>query len=631
MGVRKTIRVGLVLTLLVGSFMVRPAAAGPFVDVSDDPRFSPHINRLYEYHLIDGRSSGANGSMDFEPNAWLTRAELAKLTTVSRLMEIYRVTAPTASEVADKNIHFTHRPLGEYRRTYRPRDATGLSDEFAKEAGKNEGKQLDFRFAINDLLAPFFSCSNAYAQAILGVKNVCNKLNTNGGEFTDVPGKEFDCDAPTADDEQSMESRCTPWYSQFVYYAAYRGFIHGYDDGSFRPDEPIKRWHALKMLLVDDGEIPPQNDARFQRLSALADARGSHYPKCLVAAESDLLKQAGADTDPEGAKRLLDYAVLADRLDFFANDCSLFPQGGSPAARADFLMGNLTRKEAARFFAISMDYPEVNPVPKEDPTINDATSNGFAGVDQPYFFEPRLASWVDLAAEPDPWNEVENQMDPQNIEAFLNDWAKEANPKQAPAEDQPSNQKEPVYQQHSRAGWSMADLIVQNKAGRCCEAKSLAQCSVIAFKEYSISKDSELGAFATMGHSWNAATNGKKQCWVPLDDLLDGYDAQTDAAPEQCEITSVQQALIQQYQSMNYANAVREIWQSGHPPALKMLMQIGLDQAIQTARQFEPLLQDRPLSACKKALKNIPALVSGHAAAVMRFWSLNHFKINQYF
>lgn len=53
--------------------------------------------------------------------------------------------------------------------------------------------------------------------------------------------------------DESLNKNCFPdvreeWYSQYVCYAKYRGWIKGYSDGTFRPSDTVNKVEALKML-----------------------------------------------------------------------------------------------------------------------------------------------------------------------------------------------------------------------------------------------------------------------------------------------------------------------------------------------------------------------------------------------
>ncbi|MEK9159143.1 MAG: S-layer homology domain-containing protein [Patescibacteria group bacterium] len=61
-----------------------------------------------------------------------------------------------------------------------------------------------------------------------------------------VEGRDIEVDA-------SLNKNCFPdvgeeWYSQYVCYAKYRGWIKGYSDGTFRPSDTVNKVEALKML-----------------------------------------------------------------------------------------------------------------------------------------------------------------------------------------------------------------------------------------------------------------------------------------------------------------------------------------------------------------------------------------------
>ncbi|HEY5139815.1 MAG TPA: hypothetical protein VIJ25_10940, partial [Methylococcales bacterium] len=99
---------------------------------------------------------------------------------------------------------------------------------------------------------------------------------------------------------------------------------------------------------------------------------GSYSPKCLKGAENYIKDLNGGNTSE--AEKLLKYALLADRLDLFGNECQIFGSLITPQDRAKFLQRPLTRQETPRYFAITTNYAPVRP-DAGDPTINTAEEN----------------------------------------------------------------------------------------------------------------------------------------------------------------------------------------------------------------------------------------------------------------
>ncbi|MBU0578248.1 S-layer homology domain-containing protein, partial [Patescibacteria group bacterium] len=202
------------------------------------------------------------------------------------------------------------------------------------------------------------------------ITNICNVCDSTGGSpFTDVAEKDWGCEE---------EGLCDPWYTQYIYYAVAKGFIEGYNSGSsysFQPDEDIMRIHALRAVMSENPDSNPSSDPRFQRLTALAQARNSYYPKCLYGAEDLIRYYNGGDT--QEADNLLQYAILADRLDLFGNNCQVFDEFGATTveARASFLQQSITRKEPPRYYSLTTYYEDIAIDPADDDTVNTADEN----------------------------------------------------------------------------------------------------------------------------------------------------------------------------------------------------------------------------------------------------------------
>jgi len=320
---RKALLIIIVLSAAVfacAGFTVK-ATGLVFPDLTEDKIFYPYIQKLFQEHFV----SGDTRTGTFRPGDTINRAEFAKITAYTRLAEEYGV-----------------------KDYWSGKDALGMA------------------FEIFDLLKPYFGCWQGACESI------------GGAPFTDV--RESD---PKCMDDIGNPDACEPWFSRYVYYAVSKGYIKGYanPDGtrSFRPTENILRVHALKMMIVDNGNILPENDSRYQRLIKQAVSLGAYSPKCLKGAENYIKDLNGGNT--ADAEKLLKYALLADRLDLFGNRCEVFGSYRTPVERALFLQRPLTRGETPRYFAITTAYSPVRPE-TADTTINTAAenSNSPAGV-----------------------------------------------------------------------------------------------------------------------------------------------------------------------------------------------------------------------------------------------------------
>lgn len=287
-------------------------ASFSFTDLNqnEEALYNKYINNLFNKHFISGYTSGGVSTGKFGPNGLLKRSELAKISTVVKLSEV-----------------------------------------FGEEENWDDKNKANMFFAIDDKLKPFYGCDNTdllncdskIGADIYGICNVC--VNNGYQPFLDVKEKEKDC---------ALYGVCSPWYSQYIYYASRKGFINGYTTNSgkiFKPNDYIPRIYALKMIIVDDGNIEPEQDERYKRLSSQ-----SSNTSCLSGAEQYILNNNANNT------KLLKYALLADKLGLFGNECEVFNRSGaySPNQRASFLQQNLTRKETARYFSLTTSYEPLN-------------------------------------------------------------------------------------------------------------------------------------------------------------------------------------------------------------------------------------------------------------------------------
>ncbi|MFH0837965.1 MAG: S-layer homology domain-containing protein [Patescibacteria group bacterium] len=317
--------------------------ASSFYDVPpDDLLFSPYIQKLYDSHLITGDTQNGKETYSFRPKDPLSRAEFTKVAVGVKLAEKFGQTE-----------------------NWQAKSAYEMTETVLKD------KLLYFHQCDNSDIP---QCENQWGADIKGVCNVC--LLTNQKPFTDVKEKDRNCE------EQGI---CSPWYSEYIYYALRKGMLQGYKDissspssisYSFHPDQSILRIHALKLIMADDGAVAPEADERYRRLSQTAKARGSYFPECLSGAENFILNNNGGSGHPEGEK-LLQYALLADKLDFFGNRCQVFSTYGAntPQAKADFLQSYMSRREAARYFVLSTSYSPLIISPFDDETVDGIVSN----------------------------------------------------------------------------------------------------------------------------------------------------------------------------------------------------------------------------------------------------------------
>jgi|GEM_PF-5203435 len=303
------------------AFLLLPlgSLADSFTDVPVDPLYSPHIQKFLDKNFIFGETNLGEFAGTFRPEDPITRAEYAKLATVTRLAE-----------------------------------QVGVSGHW------NTLTKLGLVEAVDSRLRPYYQCAS------MSCSEIGNK------PFTDVAEKSPAC----LEESLSTSSLCQPWYSQYVYYLVDKGAMGGFDDGSgdysFLPNAPLTRLEALQIALADSPSLSLESDPRYQRLLSLTRLRGSYAPKCLEGAENYILDSNGGNT--AAANRLLSLAFLADRLDIFGADCSAFGTE-DPLDRAAYLSADMTRQEAPRFFAIATDYSFISPIPGTDPTIHDAGSN----------------------------------------------------------------------------------------------------------------------------------------------------------------------------------------------------------------------------------------------------------------
>ena len=122
--------------------------------------------------------------------------------------------------------------------------------------------------------------------------------------------------------------------------------------------------------MVNDGKIPAEQDSRF--LTLANDSRVQNRSvRCLKGAEDYILNNNGG-ADSLDAQNLLAYALLADKLDVFGNQCQLFEENNAntPSVRADFLQQPIKRQEVARYFSLTTTIPELQLEAASDATVD---------------------------------------------------------------------------------------------------------------------------------------------------------------------------------------------------------------------------------------------------------------------
>jgi flagellar motility protein MotE (MotC chaperone) len=324
----------LLLTLFWAVSGISASYYSSFSDVGShhDPLYAPYIEKLFENKLITG-DTNLDGTLaySYRPDEPISRAEFTKVAVGIKLAEKYGL-----EENWSENSDY------------------GMTESILKD------KLLYFHQCDNSDLS---DCHALCSADICGVCNVCTLIGEK--PFVDVPEKSRDCED---------EEVCTPWYTEYVYYAQRKGMVKGYRQGDsyrFEPNSPILRIHGLKLVMADNGNVDPEADERFRRLSQTARARGSYFPKCLAGAEQFILQNNGGEGFPD-AEKLLEYALYADRLDMFGSTCQVFSEAGAytPKERAEFLQRPMSRKEVARYFVLSTNYAPLMISPFDDDTVN---------------------------------------------------------------------------------------------------------------------------------------------------------------------------------------------------------------------------------------------------------------------
>jgi len=327
------------------------------------------------------------------------------------------------------------------------------------------GVDLDeFTLRTNTLLTPYYSA------------------RSGAPKFSDVSDKDINC--------AKDAGGCNPWYTQYVNYMGSLGTVKGYSDGTFRPENSILRIHALKMIMAENGNIPAAQDSRYQRLASDERIKLREI-RCLAGAEEYIL----AKND----RNLLDYALLADKLDLFGNKCQVFTEAGFNSAkdRAAFLQSPLRRQEVARYFALTTSINQLQLGASSDVTVDTKTE----------YIAPM----------------------PAEIREEVNPTASSTNSDSRTSYQQTTDKQKDVevevsYQNRSTAELSVNELTAVTKTGRCCPSMGItSECRVINYADYAIKEDSEDGSFNNGTYLWNKATRRGETCWISFADIEEGY------------------------------------------------------------------------------------------------------------
>ena len=397
--------------------------------------------------------------------------------------------------------------------------------------------------------------------------------------FTDVPDKEASC--------AQNPAGCEPWFGQYVNYAAHKGLLKGFPDGKFYPAESILRIHALKLIMAQDGNLPATSDPKFKALSSDPRIKNVTHPKCLKGAEPHLIKNNGGYS--QDSYNLLSYAILADKLDLFGSECQLFNEYNAvtPEQRAAMLQKPLTRKEIARYFALTTKFPLSTIDPSVDPTTSTQAENGMNFYEEgytPMVHPPEMIK-----------KSIPEKIEPEKILGEK----KEA----------PISLKTP----QEKALMSVPELIELNQQGRCCPAMTLSsECGVVKFNDYSIAEESSYNFGSYDGGLWQKATRPGHICWIPFGDILNGYAEGGDERT--CSFDQEGDELMDYYLNAYLKVEVTRIWTAEESNALKFYRQLSLDMALKTSKELKKLVEsskpdckiiDAKLVELKKAHQSI--------------------------
>lgn len=127
--------------------------------------------------------------------------------------------------------------------------------------------------------------------------------------------------------DPALNKNCFPdvgeeWFAEYVCYAKYRGWIKGYDDGTFRPADPVNKVEALKMLFKVY-ELELSEEATVANLKYTDLDENAWYAiyvwkaSALGVLEEPIGKSFKPDSDrtrAEMAEELYRYLVVAEEL-----------------------------------------------------------------------------------------------------------------------------------------------------------------------------------------------------------------------------------------------------------------------------------------------------------------------------
>jgi len=259
--------------------------------------------------------------------------------------------------------------------------------------------------------------------------------------------------------------------------------------------------------MADSGAVDPEADERYRRLSQTAKSRGSYYPKCLSGAENIILSQNGGKADGE---KLLKYALLADKLDFFGNTCQVFNEKGArtPESRADFLQKTLTRREVARYFVLSSSYNPIRISATDDPTVEEVVSQ-LTDPDAPTK-EDTPSSQLKAPSSADPTLKVYAENIPIQTDPFESTYNRPA-------------------------------CIKNLSTPRLCKDAFVSNCITVSDGTKIITTDEELYGRTPAGYYtwlWHGVTYNGKNYYVPTDDLDFDCTAKASAVKNAVKLAS---------------------------------------------------------------------------------------------
>ena len=448
-----------VVSFMLSVFSAYPGAAvasaeigdtvPPFDDLPDSSMYASSLELFRKANIIVGHTLGGVPQGILAPDEPLQRDGFTKVAVIVRLLE-------------EGNTHL----LG-----------SGLSE---------------FTLKLNTLLLPYYSVT----------------AENGAVRFSDVADKDTSC--------AKDAGMCTPWFAEFVNYASSQGMVKGYTsaDGSqyFSPEQTIPRLYAFKLVLAQDGNVPAQEDTKFRRLSS--DSRIKNRPqKCLSAEglEDLLLENNGGANNPD-AQNLLAYALLADRLDFFGNACQALTENGvslsDPEAILSWLLSPVTRKEIARFFALSNTVSELQIDPSIDPTVDTAAE----------YITPYRVIMKQLTAEAEDASGISETDEKTASDRILDNSTGTSFSAQ-------KAEKAVTYINKSVAEMTLDELIAFHPEGRCCSHMTLnSSCPVISFSGYAIEDETVYNWEDYGGPSWYVARKGSSVCYIPNTDVTAGYE-----------------------------------------------------------------------------------------------------------